>query len=177
MSTILTSQADSQRTHCVEAVGATSGRLQGSRDGATTTHEDIVVWVTVRRSCTTAVTSVPGSSQRASLSAFTKQTASSVKHHTRILPWTYHTVRFVDGLPFWECFKLRLTLQREVARFWTGHHHFLPVISNFPCICHVILFYSISAVDTVTSCSTLRVFEKGVLQGILGPKREEVTGG
>jgi len=40
-----------------------------------------------------------------------------------------------------------------------------------------VLLQIISAVDTVTSCITVRVFEKGVLQGILGPKRGEVTGG
>ena len=33
-----------------------------------------------------------------------------------------------------------------------------------------ILLQIISAVDTVTWCITLRVFEKGVLQGILEPK-------
>jgi hypothetical protein len=40
-----------------------------------------------------------------------------------------------------------------------------------------ILLQIISAVDTVTWCITLSVFEKGVLQGILGPKRGQVTGG
>jgi hypothetical protein len=40
-----------------------------------------------------------------------------------------------------------------------------------------VLLQIIPAVDTVTSCITLRVFEKGVLQGILGPTRAEVTGG
>jgi hypothetical protein len=40
-----------------------------------------------------------------------------------------------------------------------------------------ILLQIISAVDTVIWCITLRVLEKGVLQGILGSKRKEVTGG
>ena len=166
------------RTYCVEAVGATSGRLQGSRDGATTTHEDIVVRVTVRRSCTTAVTSVSGSSQRASLSAFAKQTASSATQHARILPWTQHTVRLLwTRFRFESACELRVTLQRKVATLWTGHHHFLAVLPNFPCNYHLILLFSISAVDTVTSYITLRVFQKGVLKEILGPKRGEVTGG
>jgi hypothetical protein len=47
---------------------------------------------------------------------------------------------------------------------------FVYLSSNF------ILLQIISAVDTLTSFITFIMFEKGVLQGILGPKREEVTG-
>lgn len=153
----------------MEAVGATSGRPQGCRDGATTTHEDILVWITVRRSCTTSVTSVPGSSQRASLSACAKQTSSRATHLSHILPWTYHTARL-----------LSIDFRFESARdffcdFTDGSCEFVdrppPLSTSSPQFSiylssSFILLQIISAVGRVTWCITLGCLRRGAAENI-----------